>query len=97
MDINRLRYFSVIAKTENLHAASEILYISPPALSKAMKTLEIEMGQELLQNAGRGIRLTEKGQLLASRIAFYHVWNAFTIALWRGLCAFLRRSFLALS
>jgi DNA-binding transcriptional LysR family regulator len=37
MDMNRLRYFTIIAKTGSMVKASELLNISQPALSKAVK------------------------------------------------------------
>ena len=65
MDMNRLRYFTVIAKTGSLIKASELLNISQPALSKAVKVLEGELGEQLIMPAGRGIVLTDSGQRVA--------------------------------
>jgi|688.fasta_scaffold292108_2 DNA-binding transcriptional LysR family regulator len=64
MDINRLRYFTVIARTGSMTEAAKILRISAPALSKAMSVLESEMGFPLFQNVGRGIALTDHGKKL---------------------------------
>ena len=66
MDIDRIRYFCVFADTGSLVRASELLRISQPALSKAMKLLETEMGCRLLEPDGRGLRLTESGRQLKS-------------------------------
>jgi len=65
MDMNRLRYFTVVAKTGSLSKASELLHISQPALSKAVKVLEGELGEQLLMPAGRGIVLTDSGHRVA--------------------------------
>jgi DNA-binding transcriptional LysR family regulator len=65
MDMNRLRYFTVIAKTGSLIKASELLRISQPALSKAVKVLESELGEQLIMPAGRGIVLTDSGHRVA--------------------------------
>lgn len=67
MDSNRLRYFLVVAETESLRKAAEILHISAGALSKAIKQLERETGTTLLVPVGRGIVLTEDGRELARR------------------------------
>jgi DNA-binding transcriptional LysR family regulator len=67
MDIDRLRYFTVVAQTGSLTAASEILHVSPPALSKAMAVLESEVGTKLFQRVGRGIELTEEGRSVLPR------------------------------
>jgi len=62
MDIDRIRYFQVFSQTGSLVKASEVLHISQPALSKALKLLESEMGLKLLEPDGRGLRLSEIGR-----------------------------------
>jgi DNA-binding transcriptional LysR family regulator len=62
MDIDRVRYFHVFAETGSLVKASEILHISQPALSKALRLLESEVRLELLQPDGRGLKLTDAGK-----------------------------------
>jgi DNA-binding transcriptional LysR family regulator len=64
MDIDRVRYFNVFAETGTLVRASEILHISQPALSKALRLLEHEVGMKLLEAEGRGLRLTDAGKRL---------------------------------
>lgn len=61
MDIDRVRYFHIFAETGSLVAASEVLHISQPALSKALKLLEHEVGVKLIEADGRGLRLTIAG------------------------------------
>lgn len=61
MDIDRVRYFHVFAETGSLVKASEVLHISQPALSKALRLLEQEVGAQLLESEGRGLRLTSAG------------------------------------
>lgn len=62
MDINRIRYFSVVVETLHLRKAAELLNMSPGSLSKAIKTLEQEVGQTLIQPSGRGISITDSGK-----------------------------------
>lgn len=64
MDLTRLDYFLVLAQTQNMREASEILGITPPALSKAMKLLEDEMDAQLWTRDGRRIVLTDSGKML---------------------------------
>lgn len=64
MDIDRVRYFNIFADTGSLVKASEILHISQPALSKAIKVLESEVGLQLVEADGRGLKLTQAGQRL---------------------------------
>lgn len=65
MTIDRLRYFCAIAATGSMRSAAELLSIAPATLSKAMKQLQLEVGQELLLPAGRGVRLSERGRQFA--------------------------------
>lgn len=64
MDIDRIRYFHVFAEIGSLVGASEVLHISQPALSKALRLLEHEVGAKLTESEGRGLRLTKAGHLL---------------------------------
>lgn len=65
MDLNRLRYFRVVAETGSIREAAATLHLSPTALSKAVKVLEREAGVALVRPRGRGIVLTDAGRLLA--------------------------------
>ena len=65
METDRLRYFYTISKTGSLRKASEILNISPAALSKSLKLLEKEVGIPLVTSSGRGIILTDEGKIVA--------------------------------
>ena len=61
MNIDRVRYFHIFAETGSLVKASEVLHISQPALSKALKQLEQELGSQLVESDGRGLKLTRYG------------------------------------
>ncbi|MGZ3652130.1 MAG: LysR family transcriptional regulator [Bdellovibrionota bacterium] len=61
MNIDRLRYFAAVVETRNLRKASELVGISPASMSKAISTLEEELGLELTRPEGRGIEITAKG------------------------------------
>jgi DNA-binding transcriptional LysR family regulator len=61
MDMNRIRYFSVLAEQQHVRKASEILNINPATLSRAIKVLESELGFKLVIPSGRGIEITDKG------------------------------------
>ena len=64
MDLDRLKYFITLAESQSLREASEILSLTPPALSKAMKVLEHEMGVDLWMRDGRRMILTDEGRTL---------------------------------
>ena len=67
MEIRTLRYFLAVAREENMTRAAEILHVTQPTLSKALKSLEEELGKKLFIRRSFSIRLTEEGQLLRSR------------------------------
>jgi len=69
MDLIRLKYFLVLTQTEHLRKASEILGITPPALSKAIKLLELEIGEQLTVSEGRGLKITDKGREVAKLVS----------------------------
>jgi len=68
MNIARLEYFCVLAHIGNVQRASEMLRISAPALSKAMKVLEEEFETPLWMRDGRKIVLTDNGKLLLTKV-----------------------------
>ena len=69
MDINRVRYFHIFSETGSLVAASKVLHISQPALSKAIKQLEQEVGAPLVEANGRGLKLTSQGEEFKKKVA----------------------------
>jgi molybdate transport repressor ModE-like protein len=69
LDLNRLRVLAAVARTGSVTAAARELHYSQPSVSHHLARLEAETGAQLLQKVGRGIRLTEAGQVLAERAA----------------------------
>ena len=67
MDLNRLRVLAAVAREGSVTRAAEALHYSQPAISHHLGRLETEVGIPLLQRAGRGVRLTEAGRILAER------------------------------
>lgn len=67
MNMKRLEYFLTIAQSGSLRQASEILHISPPALSKAMKLLEQELEAKIWIPEGRRLILTDAGKILLKK------------------------------
>lgn len=66
MDIHQLRLYLAVCDHLNLSQAAESLGLSQPALSKAMSRLQSETRLQLYVRNGRGITLTEAGEVLAS-------------------------------
>ena len=64
MNIEYLKYFSELAKTQHYGKAAKALNISQPGLSHAIKTLEEEYGVPLFQKEGRNVSLSHYGKEL---------------------------------
>jgi DNA-binding transcriptional LysR family regulator len=69
LDVARLRVIDAVARHGSVTAAARELSYSQPSVSHHLARLEAETGAQLLQRVGRGIRLTQAGQLLADRAA----------------------------
>ena len=67
MEIRNLRYFLAVAREENMTRAAELLHVTQPTLSKALKSLEEELGKKLFVRKSFSIRLTDEGMLLRDR------------------------------
>ena len=67
MEIRTLRYFLAVAREENMTRAAEALHVTQPTLSKALKSLEDELGKKLFTRHSFSIKLTDEGLLLRDR------------------------------
>lgn len=61
MEMQQVRYFLAVAKTLNFTRAAETCNVTQPALTRAIKQLEDELGGELLRREGRLSHLTDLG------------------------------------
>jgi DNA-binding transcriptional LysR family regulator len=67
LDVTRLRVLVAVARHGSVTAAARALNYAQPSVSHHLARLEAETGTKLIQRAGRGIRLTDAGRLLAER------------------------------
>jgi DNA-binding transcriptional LysR family regulator len=67
LDVTRLRVLVAVARHGSVTAAARALNYAQPSISHHIARLEAETGARLLQRAGRGVRLTDAGLLLAAR------------------------------
>jgi len=67
LDVTRLRVLVAVARHGSVTAAAHALNYAQPSVSHHLSRLEAETGTKLVQRAGRGIRLTDAGRLLAER------------------------------
>lgn len=63
----QLRALVAIADNGSMRAAAEVLCLSQPAITKAVRDLESEIGLTLLVRSPRGVTLTAEGQVLLAR------------------------------
>ena len=61
MTFVQLRYILTIAETKSMNKAAELLYVSQPSLTNAVKELEKEIGITIFFRSGRGVTLTDDG------------------------------------
>lgn len=61
MTLTQLNYIITIAETNSMNKAAELLYVSQPSLTSAIKELEKELGITIFRRGGRGVTLTNDG------------------------------------
>lgn len=63
-----LPVFRVVAETEHLPTASDVLHVSASALSRTIRLLEAEVKEPLFDRRGRSLQLNAAGQVLLLRV-----------------------------
>ena len=64
MDIQNIRAFLMVAETQSFSRAAEKLFITQPAISKRISTLENSLDCTLFDRLGKNIHLTQAGHAL---------------------------------
>jgi len=64
MDLKQLEYFVNVAELGSFTKAAALLSVAQPALSRQVRSLEVELAQTLLLRNGRGVSPTEAGKRL---------------------------------
>jgi len=67
LDTDALKAFVAVATTGSFSQAGSALYLTQPAISKRIATLENMLGNELFDRIGRKVSLTEAGRALLPR------------------------------
>lgn len=62
--IRQLQYFLALADTLSFHKAAEACFVTQPALSEGIKSLEDLLGTTLCERSKRSVTLTEAGRAL---------------------------------
>ena len=64
MDIQNIRAFLMVAETRSFSRAAEKLFITQPAISKRIATLEHSLDCQLFDRLGKNVQLTQAGEAL---------------------------------
>ena len=65
MNLQQIIFFNEIMQTKSINKAAENLFISQPNLSKAIKSLEEELGVTLFTRTTKGVEETQEGKKLS--------------------------------
>ena len=69
MDLNQLRYFQKVARTQSVTRAAQELYVSQPTLSQSLSRLESSLGVPLfIHQAGKPLQLNDAGRAFLERV-----------------------------
>lgn len=69
-NLNLYYIFYEVAKAKNISGAAKELYISQPAISKAISKLEDNLNTTLFSRNSRGVSLTTEGEMLFEQIKY---------------------------
>jgi len=64
MEVYQIRYFLALAETLNFTRAAEMSNVSQPAMTRAIKNLEEEVGTSLIAREGKKTHLTKAGEIM---------------------------------
>ena len=67
-NLNLYYIFYTVAECKNISAAAKALYISQPAISKAISKLESNLDTTLFIRNSRGVTLTQEGEYLYEQV-----------------------------
>lgn len=70
MELRQLEYFLMVSDLTSFTHAAERLYVSQPAVTNAVRTLEEELGIQLFDRSQRKVALTTEG-----KIFYRHIQN----------------------
>src|SRR6185312_471185 len=69
MELHEIRYFLALSKTLNFTKAAEACHVSQPALTRAIRKMEDELGGLLFSRERNNTHMTELGRLIEPHLA----------------------------
>ncbi|MEM7348979.1 MAG: LysR family transcriptional regulator [Chloroflexota bacterium] len=67
MELYQLRTFIIVAEEQNVTKAAKRLFTTPPSVSAHIKALEDELQVQLFERTPKGMKITEKGEILRTK------------------------------
>ncbi|MDX3387980.1 LysR substrate-binding domain-containing protein [Streptomyces niveiscabiei] len=67
MDIKQLKAIVTVAEVGSVTRAAELLHLVQPAVTRQIRTLEQELGIDLFERTGQGMRPTDAGAIMVDR------------------------------
>ncbi|MGW1274548.1 LysR family transcriptional regulator, partial [Streptomyces sp. NPDC002491] len=67
MDIKQLKAIVTVAEVGSVTRAAELLHLVQPAVTRQIRTLEQELGIDLFERTGQGMRPTDAGVIMVDR------------------------------
>ena len=64
MRLSQLKYLVELSKHRTISKTAQVLYISQPSLSTAIKELEEELGFDILERSNKGVAFTKRGAMV---------------------------------
>ncbi len=64
MDDHKLKVFCAVAETRSFSKASKAMYLTQPAVSLQIRSLEEQLGTKLFTRSNKAVSLTETGEIL---------------------------------
>jgi DNA-binding transcriptional LysR family regulator len=61
LDFGQIEAFLQVAEHSSFSRAAEVLQLTQPSITARIQSLERELGEELFERSGRGVRLTDAG------------------------------------
>ena len=68
MEIRQLEYFLMVSKVNSFTRAAERLYVSQPAVTNAVRSLEDELGIRLFDRSQKHVLLTTEGKIFCAHV-----------------------------
>lgn len=68
MELRQLEYFLMVTKVNSFTRAAERLYVSQPAVTNAIRSLEDELGIQLFDRSQKQALLTTEGQVFCNHV-----------------------------